>query len=432
MFNTEDYENDESIASNDEVSESDESNGSTEEIETIDLDNCRLDFSDSYIQGNYPEHIPTGFKKLDDLLGGGISPGLTVLGAISSLGKSTFYLQLAQNIAAQGIPVLYYSLEMPKHAIVLKSLFRSAFKDLKNKKYPSKNINKTISRDAYNDLKKKMLTNSDLLKASEDLSANKLKMKNDAMDECQRECENLTVIERNNEIDDFSAANIRRQVEWFMKKNSDKPKPVVFVDYLQILISQTDKYGKTYKSDKQIVDENIKTLWSIANNNQIPLMVISSVNRESYYKPITFSSFKESGGIEFTADVVLGMQFSAIRKDLKNFDPDREKSHSMRGVEVIVLKQRYGKCGSEAYDSLIYYPEFSYFEEGNIENFEKLNVDKPSDEKSSTEKPKAEKLNVQKTNDTATESTEKTVDKDTVIKKTMTLTIDPGKKIKRI
>ncbi|MBO5440949.1 MAG: hypothetical protein J6A09_00075, partial [Alphaproteobacteria bacterium] len=67
-----------------------------------DLKNFSLNFSDNYIKNNYPEHIPTGFSELDKLLGGGLAPGLIVLGAISSLGKSTFSLQVAQNIAKQG------------------------------------------------------------------------------------------------------------------------------------------------------------------------------------------------------------------------------------------------------------------------------------------------------------------------------------------
>ena len=39
----------------------------------------------------------TGFNNLDNLLNGGISNGLVTLGAIPSLGKTTFTLQLANN-----------------------------------------------------------------------------------------------------------------------------------------------------------------------------------------------------------------------------------------------------------------------------------------------------------------------------------------------
>src|SRR5699024_3347714 len=50
--------------------------------------------------------IPTGFKQLDGILDGGIREGLHVLGAISSLGKTTLAMQIADQIAQYGEDVL--------------------------------------------------------------------------------------------------------------------------------------------------------------------------------------------------------------------------------------------------------------------------------------------------------------------------------------
>ena len=47
------------------------------------------------------------------MLGGGLYAGLMFLGARPGMGKSTFALQIASEIAAAGSPVLFYSLEMP-------------------------------------------------------------------------------------------------------------------------------------------------------------------------------------------------------------------------------------------------------------------------------------------------------------------------------
>lgn len=58
------------------------------------------------------KHYPTGIKKLDQMLGGRLYAGLTFLGARPGMGKSTFALQIASEIAAAGSPVLFYSLEM--------------------------------------------------------------------------------------------------------------------------------------------------------------------------------------------------------------------------------------------------------------------------------------------------------------------------------
>ncbi len=363
----------------------------------IEFDKCKLDFSADYIQKNTPNYFSTGFKGLDDLLGGGISPGLTVLGAISSLGKSTFYLQLAQNIANDDNPVLYFSLEMPRYAISLKSLDRYAFKERKTEEFS----NKRLSDEEYVALRNEM---RGVIKSKyADLSEEQKKQRDEFSEKCVKECENLFVIERNdvNVFGEFSAEAIRKNVENYIENEKKKAresgededsikKPIVFVDYLQILISQTDK---THKTDKQIVDENIKALWNIANTYQIPVMVISSVNRDSYSKSISFSSFKESGGIEYTSDIVLGMQFSAVRTAMRNnvaFDPDSEKGKEQREVELIVLKQRYGRCGSDAYVNLVYYPEFSYFEE--VKRVKKSAEDNADETNAETaQKPKARK-----------------------------------------
>lgn len=56
------------------------------------------------------------------MLNGGLYVGLYVIGAISSLGKTTFCLQIADNIAKEGNDVLLFSLEMAKNEFILKSI----------------------------------------------------------------------------------------------------------------------------------------------------------------------------------------------------------------------------------------------------------------------------------------------------------------------
>src|SRR5699024_10432244 len=68
--------------------------------------------------------IPTGFKQLDEILDGGIREGLHVLGAISSLGKTTLAMQIADQIAQYGEDVLIFSLEMGTNELIAKSVSR--------------------------------------------------------------------------------------------------------------------------------------------------------------------------------------------------------------------------------------------------------------------------------------------------------------------
>ena len=88
---------------------------------------------DYYIGTSYLEEIKrasryqlkkTGFKLLDEELNGGIREGLYFIGAIPSLGKTTFTLQLADNIAKQNNKVIIFSLEQSRFELVSKAISR--------------------------------------------------------------------------------------------------------------------------------------------------------------------------------------------------------------------------------------------------------------------------------------------------------------------
>ncbi|MEB3197167.1 MAG: DNA repair protein RadA [Candidatus Sericytochromatia bacterium] len=68
------------------------------------------------------ERFPTGLSELDRVLGGGVVPGsLVLLGGDPGIGKSTLLLQVAQNIAASGLTVLYASGEESAKQIRLRA-----------------------------------------------------------------------------------------------------------------------------------------------------------------------------------------------------------------------------------------------------------------------------------------------------------------------
>lgn len=70
--------------------------------------------------------VPTGFRPLDRLLGGGLlNSGLYVLAARPGMGKTTFALNVAEHVAKDG-PVLFVSLEMDLEQIAAKRLGRAA------------------------------------------------------------------------------------------------------------------------------------------------------------------------------------------------------------------------------------------------------------------------------------------------------------------
>ena len=78
----------------------------------ISLRDCAALFSKERIEEIASRRVSTGFPELDRSLGGGLANGLYVLGAVPGLGKSTLALQIACHLSGQGIPVLYFALEM--------------------------------------------------------------------------------------------------------------------------------------------------------------------------------------------------------------------------------------------------------------------------------------------------------------------------------
>ena len=76
------------------------------------------------------KEIRTGYANLDDEMI--LYPGLYVLGAISSLGKTTFAHQLADQLSEQGNHVLYFSLEQSRLELISKGISRLMAKKVLN------------------------------------------------------------------------------------------------------------------------------------------------------------------------------------------------------------------------------------------------------------------------------------------------------------
>ena len=105
--------------------------------------------------------------------------------------------------------------------------------------------------------------------------------------------------------------------------------------------------------------------------------MISSVNRANYLAPIDFESLKESGGIEYTADVIWGLQLQCLNEALFD-DPQKklkekrarirdEKARNPRRVELLCLKNRYGVANFTC--DFDYYPAHDLFVQDELELF---------------------------------------------------------------
>lgn len=257
----------------------------------------------------------TGFRKLDKA-SRGLYPGLYVLGALSSLGKTTFALNVADHLATNGTPVLFFSLEQSRFEL----------------------FSKIVAKRTYDGLTKTGVDALSVRLGKVDERVSK------AVERAYSECAaNLTIAECSFDAD---VTTIWQSVVRFIEERGEKP--VVFVDYLQIMRS-TDPH----LSDKQAVDQNVHALKKLQAELDLTLFVVSSVNRANYLTPMSFESFKESGGIEYTADVVWGLQFACLSEELfskkDSFKEKRQRINEARAetprkIELVCLKNRYGKA----------------------------------------------------------------------------------------
>ena len=262
-------------------------------------------------------YIPTGFKNLDKAIGGGLPNGLTTLGAVSSTGKTTLILQIADNIASTGRPVLFITIEQSATELLAKSLSR-----LMMLQGNSATVTDILNIERRNQLDKTDF-NAKLLKAANEY--NHAIKPNMYIYEC---------------IHQPQAQDIENAALYLT--GTCKKSPVIFVDYLQLIAPAND-----IDTDKRIVDKNVTALRQLARNIKSPVVVVSSIKRAGYDSAVTMDSYKESGSIEYSSDLLLGLQPNG----LNNTNDTREitnayksfKTADKRICEIVVLKNRTGK-----------------------------------------------------------------------------------------
>ena len=293
--------------------------------------------------------IETGFRGLDSLLDGGLYPGLYIIGAITSLGKTTFTLQVADNIAAAGHDVLFFSLEMAQRELIAKSLSRLTF-ELSGR-------SSSMGKTTLGILSGKRWSN---------YQESEIKLIAEAADRYRKT--SGARIWFHEGVGNIGVEQIREAVEAHIRTTGRNP--VVVIDYLQILAPADMR-----ASDKQNTDKAVLELKRLSRDKGIPVFGISSLNRDNYLNPINNAAFKESGAIEYSSDVLIGLQFSGMDYQEGEADKAREKrirelikTQQNRGnqggaeeIELKILKFRNGRKGTSL--RLDYYPFFNFYQE---------------------------------------------------------------------
>lgn len=191
-----------------------------------------------------------------DKIDGGLRNEYILLAARPSVGKSVLGLQIAINIARTGKKVAFFSLEMSAEALIERFLYNLA------------HVN-------ANNAKKRILSSDQRVK---------LKSAVQAIGELP-----IDIIDEKCDIYDI------------ISKSKEKEYDVVIVDYLQKI--------KTHRNaDRRIIVEEISgELADLPKDIKAPVIVISSLSRPkdgNENKPPTMLELKETGNLEFDADVI--------------------------------------------------------------------------------------------------------------------------------
>ncbi len=242
--------------------------------------------------------IPTGLSTLDSITTGLNRSDLIIVGARPGMGKTTFALNLARNVAMkQNRPVAFFNLEMSKEQMV----------------------NRLLSSEARVDGKK--LRTGLLTK-----------------DEWNRIYAAAAVLCKvPMYLDDTASITVPE-----MKARLRRLKDVGFVviDYLQLMQS-----AKRTENRVQEVTQITRDLKIMAKELNIPLLVCAQLARttekQANHRP-SLSDLRESGSIEQDADQVLFLYRDEYYKNEKD-DPTAAETGT---AEIIVAKNRHGELGT--------------------------------------------------------------------------------------
>lgn len=246
----------------------------------------------------------TGFSDLDKILTGLNRSDLILIGARPAMGKTSFALNLARNVAAVGKrKVLFFSLEMTKEQLAMRVLGTEARVSSKKMR------NGQISNDEWIRLGKATC----------------------ALNDCELY------------FDDTSSITVPE-----MKAKTRRLGGVecVIIDYLGLIKGSTRTENRV-----QEVSEITRNLKMMAKDLNIPIICCAQLSRGTEgrgksHRP-QLSDLRESGSIEQDADIVMMLYRPDYYKGEKDDnEPVPEEQVDVNKAEVIVAKNRHGETGT--------------------------------------------------------------------------------------
>lgn len=262
-----------------------------------------------YERGSLITGTASGFTELDNITAGFQPSNLIIVAARPSMGKSSWAVTVAQNIAvAQKQPVVIFSLEMSKMELVQRLLCAEARVD-------------------SNRLRRGALQDSDWPKLSHALGR---------------------LAEAPIFIDDTAQLSVMEMRAKCRRLQSKHGLGLVIVDYLQLMqpVKRTD-------NRVQEISEISRSLKILARDLEVPVLAVSQLSRNVEYrsdKRPLLADLRESGAIEQDSDLVIFIYRDEV------YNPDSPQ----KGIaEIHVAKHRNGPIGKIELTFLEHYTKFA-------------------------------------------------------------------------
>lgn len=241
-------------------------------------------------------YTKTGFKSLDNVLGGGMfNQGFYIVAARPGMGKTTLGIGIAENIADNGNTVLFISLEMSRVQIMAKRISRKgrlSYTDLMTGRVNGYDYQHALDvQEALTD-KPFLLSDTSLCRVSD--------------------IENMA----------HSITNLK----------------CIVVDYFGLLTSEE---GTGVRSRYEECTDISKQLKGLAKRLNIPLLVLCQLNRETASrsdKRPTMSDLRDTGALEQDADAIILLH----RGEYYKTKGDDYEPPELETIELNVAKNRHG------------------------------------------------------------------------------------------
>jgi replicative DNA helicase len=265
---------------------------------------------------------PTGLGELDTAIGGGLQPGklIVLLGAPGS-GKTTLANQIAEHSANAGRPVFYMTSEDTPGMLLAKTLARVY------------NLPYNAVLGGYKAAEAEISAALEQVRTRQ--SAQRLAYLHDMG--------GLTL----EQIQERASAHFKRYAE------AEQGGPgLLVIDYLQRLARSLRRSGGRAEELRAAVTDLTEQLRAVAMELDCTVLALSSQNRGGYGNGNALASAKESGDVEYTADVILALAA-----------PDKTQAGSdHKPMHLTLVKNRLGE--SEKTLSLDFYTTRQQFTMG--------------------------------------------------------------------